>query len=99
MLQDMIAKEDVLAAAEQLKELLPYNEDNVQLMKKALILYRQDSVYRIQVQTPTEISAYVQDVVPVRVTLNLFFMVKSGCACPSEAFCRHVLADFLCVYA
>lgn len=72
MLQDMIAKEDVLAAAEQLKELLPYNEDNVQLMKKALILYRQDSVYRIQVQTPTEISAYVQDVVPVRVTLNLF---------------------------
>lgn len=73
MLQDMIAKEDVLAAAEQLKELLPYNEDNVQLMKKALILYRQDSVYRIQVQTPTEISAYVQDVVPVRVTLNLFF--------------------------
>lgn len=71
MLQDMIAKEDVLAAAEQ-QELLPYNEDNVQLMKKALILYRQDSVYRIQVQTPTEISAYVQDVVPVRVTLNLF---------------------------
>ena len=78
MLQDMIAKEDVLAAAEQLKELLPYNEDNVQLMKKALILYRQDSVYRIQVQTPTEISAYVQDVVPVRVTLNLFFMVKAA---------------------
>lgn len=99
MLQDMIAKEDVLAAAEQLKELLPYNEDNVQLMKKALILYRQDSVYRIQVQTPTEISAYVQDVVPVRVTLNLFFMVKSGCACPSEAICRHVLAVFLYVYA
>ncbi len=36
MLQNMISKDDVLASAEQLKELLPYNEENVQLIKKAL---------------------------------------------------------------
>lgn len=90
MLQDMISKDDVLAAAEQIRQLLPYDEDNVQLMKRALILYRQDSVYRVKAESPTEVSAYVQDVVPVRVTLNLFLMVKSGCSCPSEKICRHV---------
>ncbi|WP_406621009.1 SWIM zinc finger family protein [Bacillus atrophaeus] len=99
MLQDMISKDDVLAAAEQIRQLLPYDEDNVQLMKRALILYRQDSVYRVKAESPTEVSAYVQDVVPVRVTLNLFLMVKSGCSCPSEKICRHVLAAFLYVYA
>lgn len=35
MLQNMISKDDVLASAEQLKELLPYNEENVQLIKKS----------------------------------------------------------------
>lgn len=99
MLQNMISKDDVLASAEQLKELLPYNEENVQLIKKALILYRQDSVYRLQAVSPTEVTAYVQDVVPVRVTLNLFVIVKSGCSCPSGRICRHMLAVFLYVYA
>ncbi|MCI4139301.1 SWIM zinc finger family protein, partial [Bacillus vallismortis] len=68
MLQNMISKDDVLASAEQVKELLPYNEEHVQLIKKALILYRQDSVYRLLAGSPTEVTAYVQDVVPVRVT-------------------------------
>ncbi|MCY8994685.1 SWIM zinc finger family protein [Bacillus inaquosorum] len=99
MLQNMISKDDVLASAEQLKELLPYNEENVQLIKKALILYRQDSVYRLQAVSPTEVTAFVQDVVPVRVTLNLFVIVKSGCSCPSGRICRHMLAVFLYVYA
>lgn len=99
MLQNMISKDDVLASAEQLKELLPYSEENVQLIKKALILYRQDSVYRLQAVSPTEVTAYVQDVVPVRVTLNLFVIAKSGCSCPSGRICRHKLAVFLYVYA
>lgn len=63
MLQNMISKDDVLASAEQLKELLPYNEENVQLIKKALILYRQDSVYRLQAVSPTEVTADRKSVV------------------------------------
>ena len=71
MLQDMISKTVVMDAAEQFKHVLPCTEENIQLMKKALILYRQDSVYRVKPMSGHTVSAYVQDVVPVKVFIDL----------------------------
>lgn len=99
MLQEMISKTVVMEAAEQFKHVLPCNDENIQLMKKALILYRQDSVYRVKALDGQTASAYVQDVVPVKVTIDLSAVTKSSCSCPSKKICRHVLAVYLYLYA
>ncbi|MDA7025445.1 SWIM zinc finger family protein [Bacillus sp. CLL-7-23] len=99
MLQEMISKTVVMEAGEQLKNVLPSNEENIQLMKKALILYRQDCVYRVKPLTNYSTTAYVQDVVPVKVHINLSDVIKSDCSCPAIQPCRHVLAVYLYLYA
>ncbi|MCJ8220985.1 SWIM zinc finger family protein [Bacillus paralicheniformis] len=99
MLQDMISKTVVIDAAEQFKHVLPCTEANIQLMKKALILYRQDSVYRVKPMSGHTVSAYVQDVVPVKVFIDLADVKKSSCSCPAQNICRHVLAVYLYLYA
>lgn len=78
MLQDMISKTVVMDAAEQFKHVLPCTEENIQLMKKALILYRKDSVYRVKPMSGHTVSAYVQDVVPVKVFIDLADVKKAA---------------------
>lgn len=99
MLQEMISKTVVMEAAEQFKHVLPHDEDNIQLLKKALILYRQDSVYRVKPLSGHTAAAYVQDVVPVKVTIDLSDVKKSSCSCPAKKICRHILAVYLYLYA
>ncbi|MFO6497766.1 MULTISPECIES: SWIM zinc finger family protein [Bacillus] len=99
MLQSMIPKTVVMEAAEQFKHVLPCTAENIQLMKKALILYRQDSVYRVKPLNGHTVSAYVQDVVPVKVEIDLSDIKKSTCTCPAQNICRHVLAVYLYIYA
>ena len=97
MLQDMISKTVVMDAAEQFKHVLPCTEENIQLMKKALILYRQDSVYRVKPMSGHTVSAYVQDVVPVKVFIDLADVKKSSCSCPAQNMCHaHTLQLHRC---
>lgn len=99
MLGRELSKELVLGAAEQIKQLLPYqDEDNRNVVKKGLILYRQGSIYNVST-TSHSVSAKVQDVTSVQVELDLDYFSLSTCTCPSESICRHQLATFLYVYA
>ncbi|MDI5790083.1 hypothetical protein PO124_21845 [Bacillus licheniformis] len=66
--------------------------------EKALILYRQDSVYRVKPMSGHTVSAYVQDVVPVKVFIDLAD-VKKQLFLPCSNMCRHVLAVYLYLYA
>ncbi|MGE6630305.1 SWIM zinc finger family protein [Bacillus sp. NPDC077027] len=99
MLQHNINEEELKQTAEQIKELLPVTDENKQLIKKALITYRQDSVYRLKQESDTEWSAYVHDVMAARVNLHLLFPVISSCSCPAEGICKHILATFFSLYA
>lgn len=99
MLTRDVDKEQVLQCGEQLKNLIPpHIEENKQLMKKGLNLYRQGHVYNVNV-TDAMIQAKVQDVTPVTVKLDLDYLLLSECSCPSSFPCRHVIATFLYVYA
>ncbi|MBR0583488.1 SWIM zinc finger family protein [Bacillus altitudinis MN12] len=99
MLQHNINEEEIKQTAEQIKELLPATDENKQLIKKALITYRQDSVYRLKQESDTEWSAYVHDVVAARVHLHVLFPVRSSCSCPADGLCKHILAVFFSLYA
>lgn len=99
MLQHNINEEEIKQTAEQIKELLPSTDENKQLIKKALITYRQDSVYRLKQESDTEWSAYVHDVVAARVHLHVLFPVRSTASCPADGLCKHILAVFFSLYA
>jgi SWIM zinc finger len=99
MLGKELRKELVLGAGEQIKQLLsPKDEDDRNLIKKGLILYRQGSIYNVST-TSHSVSAKVQDVTSVQVELDLDDFVMSTCTCPSQTICRHRIATFLYVYA
>lgn len=99
MLQHNINEEEIKQTAEQIKELLPATDENKQLIKKALITYRQDSVYRLKQESDTEWSAYVHDVVAAKVHLQLLLPIISRCTCPADGLCKHILAVFFSLYA
>jgi hypothetical protein len=99
MLGRELSKELVLGAGEQIKQLLSHkDEDDRNLIKKGLILFRQGSIYNVSTTSHT-VSARVQDVTSVQVELDLDDFVMSTCTCPSNAICRHQIATFLYVYA
>ncbi|UAL52087.1 SWIM zinc finger family protein [Metabacillus dongyingensis] len=99
MLQHELDKELILHAGEELQDQLsPELEDDRNLVKKGLMLYRQSSVYNVKIDGHT-VSANVQDVTPVRVVLELDFFTMSSCSCPADFPCRHVMASFLYLYA
>lgn len=85
--------------AEDLKGLLrsERNED-VKLVQKGLLLYRQGLVSKARLEDDLVI-ATVQDVTKVHVELNLNFFQISNCSCPTEGICRHQLAVFFYTYA
>ncbi|XQY91638.1 SWIM zinc finger family protein [Metabacillus sp. HB246100] len=99
MLGQELSKELVLGAGEQIKKILsPHREEDRNLVKKGLILFRQGSIYNVNTTSYT-VNAKVQDVTGVQVQLDLEDFMMSTCTCPAENICRHQLATFLYVYA
>ncbi|MCM3707315.1 MULTISPECIES: SWIM zinc finger family protein [Cytobacillus] len=82
-------------AANELKGLLrAENDEDVRLVQKGLMLFRQGLVYQLRFDGD-KVSATVQDVTPAKVELDLEFIHLSECSCPAEGFCRHQTAVFL----
>ncbi|WP_243388208.1 SWIM zinc finger family protein [Bacillus kexueae] len=99
MLAREIKKEQVLSCGESvLKYLSPTNEEHQQLVKKGLLLYRQGLVFNVKVSNAV-VRASVQDVTPVKVSLDLDYAPMSSCSCPKAYPCRHLLAVLFYVYA
>jgi sulfur transfer protein SufE len=97
-----LAVEDLLVdVADGLKErLVPHRSEDVRLLQKAMMLYRQGAVQNLRIDEYARVvTATVQDVVPVKVELTLLLPEKSECGCPGEWPCRHELAVFLAAYA
>lgn len=81
-------------AAQDLKGLLrPDVLEDERLVQKGLMLFRQKLVYQLRYESD-KITAFVQDVTPAKVLLDLDFIHLSECSCPTEGFCRHQLAVF-----
>lgn len=80
--------------AEQLEDILnPKVAEDVAAVQKGLVLYRQEMVYRKQ-ESEDFITAFVQDVLPVEVKLDLQAALASTCSCKADSFCRHRMAVF-----
>ncbi|RFU66807.1 hypothetical protein [Bacillus sp. V59.32b] len=92
-------KSELMFFAEQLADMLhPGEEENLAVVLKGMMLYRQELVYRKQ-ESEDKITAFVQDVVPVKVELDLDMAPLSTCSCKAEFFCRHRMAVFFSSYA
>ncbi|MGP7819766.1 SWIM zinc finger family protein [Niallia sp. 01092] len=80
--------------AENFNKLLDANNPASQkIVEKGLLLYRQGFVSQVKIDN-NSIIGVVQDVTPVKVTLDLTFIQFSSCTCMSNGFCRHQLALF-----
>ncbi|OCA82442.1 hypothetical protein A8F94_21305 [Bacillus sp. FJAT-27225] len=85
--------------SEKLRDMLsPHSEEDARLMQKGMMLYRQGMVSQLRMDEET-VTATVQDVVPVRVTLELLFPEMNECSCPGHGLCRHQLAVFFTAYS
>lgn len=91
----------LVSMADNLKELLvPHQSEDVRLVQKAMMLYRQGMVQQLRIDEAARVvTATVEDVVPVKVELDLDFPQMSTCSCPGEWPCRHQLAVFLAAYS
>ena len=78
--------------------LSPKSNNDVNLVSKGLVLYRQGSVVKLSVDSDL-IHGAVQDVAKVNVTLDLSFPSNSSCSCPAIDLCRHQLAVFFAAYS
>ncbi|KUP05111.1 hypothetical protein Q73_13595 [Bacillus coahuilensis m2-6] len=95
---DSMMEEQVLALGKDLHKILPYkDEQNDKLVSQGLRLFQQRSVYGVKASR-TEIQAQVQDVVPVKVKLDLDFPMLSRCSCPRDGWCRHRMAVYFYMY-
>ncbi|MBS4175450.1 SWIM zinc finger family protein [Bacillus sp. FJAT-49736] len=91
-------KEELQAFAEKLQSYLdPASDTHQKLVQKGLLLYRQQLVSKKNI-SQNIISAKVQDVTPVQVSLDLENPENSSCSCPQEGICRHQMALFFSVY-
>lgn len=85
--------------ANDLKHTLqPNNDEDVQLVRKGFLLFRQGRVSKIKVDREAT-TAIVEDVAAVQVELNHTILPLSTCLCPSEGICRHQVAVFFQVYS
>ncbi|ALC88748.1 hypothetical protein AM500_02215 [Bacillus sp. FJAT-18017] len=90
--------EGLAMASDKIQDMLsPHSEEDARLMQKGMLLYRQGLVSQLRMDEET-ITATVQDVVPVKVTLELLFPEMSECSCPGQGLCRHQLAVFFSAY-
>lgn len=86
--------------ADELGEMMsPHVADDEKLMQKGLMLYRQGMVSQLRHDGEDIVRATVQDVIPVKVELDLEFPGLSECSCPAEGICRHMLAVFFAEFA
>jgi hypothetical protein len=80
--------------SENFKRLLDADNPHVQkIVEKGLLLYRQGFVSQVKIDN-NSLTGIVQDVTPVKVTLDLTFIQDSSCSCFGDGFCRHQLALF-----
>lgn len=80
------------------RSLSPFVETDRNVIQKGLILYRQNMIYKITMNQD-KITATVQDVVKVKVELDLHHFFHHTCTCPSDMYCRHQLAVFFYMYS
>lgn len=98
-LESTTANERIELLSEEIKDLLhPHVADDVKLVQKGLMLYRQGLVKQVQIWN-AQITAMVQDVTPCHVKLNFTYLTNSQCTCPHEGLCRHQLAVFFSAYS
>ncbi|PKR83186.1 SWIM zinc finger family protein [Heyndrickxia camelliae] len=91
-------KDQLLAYADKLQTYLdPTSETHQRLVQKGLLLFRQQLVSKKNFSSPL-LSAKVQDVTSVQVTLNLENPEDNYCSCPQEGICRHQMALFFSAY-
>lgn len=84
---------------ERISDILsPKSINDVNLVSKGLVLYRQGAVGKLSVDGDL-IHGIVQDVTKVNVTLDLSFPSNSSCSCPAIDLCRHQLAVFFAAYS
>jgi sulfur transfer protein SufE len=97
----LAVEELLVSVSDGLKEqLLPHASDDVRLVQKAMMLYRQGAVQGLGLDEPnSRLMATVQDVMPVKVELVLDIPSLSKCGCPGDWPCRHELAVFFAVYS
>ncbi|WP_421382011.1 hypothetical protein ACOJQI_21630 [Bacillus salacetis] len=91
-------QEKLTPLSDYLLEELPYGSEKQNIVQKGLLLYRQNLVSNIKFHDDS-ITADVQDVTPVKVTLELEFPRLSKCACPAQVWCRHRMAAFFAVFS
>jgi hypothetical protein len=93
-------EEFLMGVAEDLREfLVPHEPEDVRLVQKALMLYRQGAVQQLRLdEVEHAVRATVLDVQPVKVELDLDFPQMSKCGCPGDWPCRHELAVFFAAY-
>ena len=98
-MESTTANERIELLAEKIKDLLhPHVADDVKLVQKGLMLYRQGLVKQVQIWN-AQITAMVQDVTPCHVRLNFSYLASSQCTCPHEGLCRHQMAVFFAAYS
>ncbi|MEH7106473.1 SWIM zinc finger family protein [Bacillus sp. JJ1764] len=74
------------------------SSEDVRLVQKGLMLYRQGMVSQLRMSNG-EITATVQDVAPVKVSLDPESWLLSECSCPADYICRHKMAVFFAAYS
>lgn len=74
--------------------LRPEAEEDANVVQRGLNLYLKGAVLSVKLNQG-KVQATVQDVAPVKVTLELDLPSASECSCPCEGFCRHAMAVFL----
>ncbi|SDN04369.1 SWIM zinc finger domain-containing protein [Bacillus sp. OK048] len=98
-MESTTANERIELLSEEIKDLLhPHVADDVKLVQKGLMLYRQGLVKQVQIWN-AQITAMVQDVTPCHVKLNFSLLASSQCTCPHEGLCRHQMAVFFAAYS
>lgn len=76
----------------------PNSSEDARTVQKGLMLYRQGLVTQLAFNQDM-VTATVQDVTPVKVSLDLSFFSMSKCSCPSDEWCRHKMAVFFAAYS
>lgn len=76
----------------------PNNDEDLQLVRKGFLLFRQGRVSKVKVDKDATL-ATVEDVATVQVELNHVILPLSTCTCPHEGICRHQVAVFFQVYS
>jgi uncharacterized Zn finger protein len=98
-LESTPVSERIELLGDEVRELLhPTVTEDARLVQVGLMLYRQGLVKQLQIWNE-KITASVQDVVPVKVELDLTFYQLSECSCPADNLCRHKMAVFFAAYA